>query len=294
LVVEQPLHRSVSLAATLARATAHDDYLSGEVGPLEDGWQPAAALLDPVSPLLDEGLRRVVRDHPGAERRVAGSFFIGDYAWYIASGAVAAFLAERRVPDLAPQNIALRYSTFRWEEDGESGEATRIDVRFLSERFAALPDDSAAGSPGVLLLPDGAALREWLRTALEAHIEPLTAVVTDRTRLGRRAQWNLVADAVAAVFLHAGRHVGSERSAVEDGLAVVKAAGSPLRNANTGYITVEAAGHCETFRTRGGCCLFYRVKPGEHCSTCLLRPESERRERLHDYLAKKHAMEVLA
>jgi len=286
--------RSSSLRDLFVRLAALDEHLCAEVGSLAAGWHPAPGFATLDSPLLDEGLALAVAEHPQAERRVAGSFLLGNYAWYVPAAAIGAFVAERRVPELAPDNVALRYSTYTWEEDGERCEAMRLDVRFLSERFAALPDDAAAGANHVLVLPDEDALRDWLRTSIEAHMTPLIEAITARTHLGRRAQWNLAADAVAAMFLHAGQHLNSIATAQRDGLALVKAAGSPLRNRDTGYVTVEAAGHCETFRTRGGCCLYYRVKPGENCSTCVLRPAAERIEKLRNYVASKHAVEVTA
>lgn len=45
---------------------------------------------------------------------------------------------------------------------------------------------------------------------------------------------------------------------------------------------------------RGGCCLYYRLDPGENCSTWVLRPAAERDQRLRDYLARKHSLEVTA
>jgi hypothetical protein len=291
----QPLiERSPSLRDLFARLSALDEYLSAEVGPLDAGWHRAPAFATSEPPLLEEGLALAVAEYPNAERRVAGSFLLGNYAWYVPAATIGAFVAERRVPDMAADNVALRYSTYTWEEDGESGEAMRIDVRFLSERFAALPDDPAAGADHVLVLPDEDTLRSWLRTSIEAHMAPLVEAISARTHLGRRAQWNLIADSVAAMFLHAGQLLNSADTAQCDGLAVVKAAGSPLRNRDTGYVTVEAAGHCETFRTRGGCCLYYRLKPGENCSTCVLRPAAERIEKLRNYVASKHAVEVAA
>ena len=129
---------------------------------------------------------------------------------------------------------------------------------------------------------------------LEAHLGPLFDAVAAQTSLGRRAQWSLAADALALRFLDAGRQLGDAARGQAEGLALVKAAGSPLRNPKTGYVTVAAGDHWETFRARGGCCLYYRLDPGENCTTCVLRPAAEREQRLRDYLARKHRFEVTA
>lgn len=280
------------LSVTLGRCSQRDSSLSAVVGVCEAGWFPASALLAPGSPELAEGLTRVVAQHPGAERRVAGSFFAGEYAWWIPAAAVAAYLAERRAPDLSLDNVALRYRTYSWDEDGETGEAERIDVRFVSGRFAALPDDPAAAHPDALILPDLDALRTWLRQRVEAHLAAVIEAVAAQTRLGRRAQWHLAADSLAALFLTAGKSFGDAVRGQAEGLACVKAAGSPLHNRDTGYLTVTVGEHCDTVRARGGCCLYYRVHPGENCTTCVLRPLDERVQKLRDYVARKHGLEV--
>lgn len=282
------------LAATLECIGALDSYLAADLGPLEAGWFPASALIAPGSPELAEGLARSVARYPGAEARVAGSFFAGEYAWYLCAAATGAYLSEGRVPDLAAENVALRYRTYTWHHGDASGEAERIDVRFLSGRFAALPDDPAADHPDAEILPDATALRERLREGLEAHLAPVIAAVTAATRLGQRAQWNLVADAVANCFLVAGKALGDAERAQAEGLACIKAPGSPMRSSATSYLTVEAEGHSESFCSRGGCCLYYRIKPGENCSTCVLRPQSERIELLRAYLLHKHSVEATA
>lgn len=278
------------LASTLAQVSALDgQYMSAETGMLEAGWFRADELVGAGASVLEEGLARQTAHYPGAERRTCGSFFIGEYAWYVFAAAIAAYLAERRVPDPAPANMALRYRTYTWEEGGETGESERIDVRFLSGRFVALPDDPAADHPDALVLPNLAALREWLRVELEAHLSPLIDRIYAATRLGKHAQWNLVADACAALFLHAGQVLGDPVRAQSEGLAFVKVAGSPLHNPDTGYITLEWAEHCETFRTRGGCCRYYTLPDSDKCTTCVLRPAEERDQRLRDYLAQKYA-----
>ena len=53
--------------------------------------------------------------------------------------------------------------------------------------FAALPDDPDAHHPDALLLPDAAALWDWLRTGFEALVTPLIDRIHAVTGLGRPA-----------------------------------------------------------------------------------------------------------
>jgi hypothetical protein len=280
---------------TLARLNALDAHILGAApGPLEAGWFRADALLREGAPELHEGLARQAARYAGMERRTAGSFFVNEYAWYVFAGAIGAFLAAQRVPDLDPANLALRFRSYSWEKGGETGAAERIDVRFLSGRCAVLPDDPAAGLPEVTVLPDAPALREWLRAGLEAHAAPLVERLHAATRLGRRAQWNLVADACAGQFLNAGKLLGEPARAQIEGLAFVRSPGSPLRNPGTGYVTLECAGHADTFRARGGCCRYHTVGDGDTCTMCVLRPAAERDQRLRDYMARTYAADTPA
>jgi hypothetical protein len=278
------------LFATLARLNALDAEMVGATpGELGAGWFRADTLLREGSPELRDGLARQAARYPGMERRTAGAFFVNRYAWDVFAGAAGAYLAERRVPDLAPENLALRFQSSSWEEDGETGVSERIDVCFMSGRCAVLPDDPAAGLPEVTVLPDAPALREWLRAGLEAHTALLVECVQAATRFGRRAQWSLVADAVAGVFLNTGKLLGDPAHAQAEGLALVRAPSSPLYNPLTGYFTLECAGHADTFRARGGCCRYYTVDDGEKCTLCVLRPAEERDRILRDYMARTSA-----
>ncbi|MGF1504755.1 MAG: hypothetical protein ACFB51_06400, partial [Anaerolineae bacterium] len=235
-------------------------------------------------------IARQAAAHPHMDPRTRGAYFINMYGWYLPFTAIAAYLAERRVPNLAPEHVALRYSTYTWHEDGASGEAKRLDVRFLSGQFACLPDDPAANHPDALVMPDKLALREWFRTTLEAHLAPIIEDVYAHTRLSRHAQWLLAADACALRFLLTGRMLGDEEHAKAEGIAFVKAEGSPMNNPKTGYISLQYRGHTESFRARGGCCRNNTVSEtgDDYSSTCELRTPEERDERLLAYMQRTY------
>jgi len=263
------------LASTLTRASRAVPEFSATVGELEPGWFPTDDLADPESGRLADALARLAADYPGADIRTQGALFINQYAWYLSGAAAIAFLLEKRVPDFALNNVALRYNTVTWEEDGESGEYERLEVRFLSGRFAALPDDPAAGQDDVTVVPDAAALREWFRLRVEAHMQPIVERAQMASRLSRGALWRIVADSCSQAFLYTGKQVGEAAQAEREGLAFVKVAGSPLNNPQLHYLTLTHAGYSETFRVRGGCCRYYTLPDGHYCTPCVLRdPEA--------------------
>ncbi|MGJ3239114.1 MAG: (2Fe-2S)-binding protein [Anaerolineae bacterium] len=228
---------------------------------------------------LEQALTKQASDYPNMDKRTQASYFINEYAWYVPLSALASYLLIRRVPDVSRDNMALRSATYQWEEDGESGEAERLDVRYLSGTFACLADDVAATHPDAVVVPDDAALLNWLRVRLEAHMKPIIERVYRLSKLSKNAQWRLVADASAGQLLNLGKKIKQVDRAQAEGLAFVKVNGSPLNNSQTGYITLTCAGHTDTFRERGGCCRYYTVSAeGDYCGTCVLRTPENRKQ----------------
>lgn len=210
-------------------------------------------------------------------RHVVAAFLINSYAWVLPAAAIGAYLTEARVPDLAPDNVAVRVRT--------PAEEGILQIGLLRGRMAVLPGDRAAQQRAVLVLPDREALRDWLRRRIEAHVAPLIEALHRHTGFSRRAQWNLVADNCAALFLWIGQRIGAQEQACAEGRALIGAPDSPLRASRTRYITLDVAGRRHTVRQRGGCCLYYRLPGGQHCSTCALISDEERIQRLTAELA---------
>lgn len=277
------------LEGTLARVSQSIPEFSATVGELEPGWFLAAELGDSISGRLTDAFERIAVIYPGADIRTQAALFINQYAWVLSGAAVIALLLEKRVPDLAWHNIALCYITVTCEEDGESGEYEHLAVRFLSGRFAALPDDRAAGQPDVIVLPDAAALREWFRRRVEDHMRPIIERTFLVSRLSRGALWRIVADSCAQAFLYIGRLVEEADPAEREGLAFVKAPGSPLNNPQLYFVSLTCDGHSETFRVRGGCCRYYALPDGHYCTSCVLRDPEEREADFMAMLTKRAA-----
>lgn len=255
------------LAATLARVSALDEYLSLELGTGEgDGWI-AATELGAALPTI---LRRVGKDAGTDDRRIQAALFVWSYAWNVAAPPIACYLVERRVPDVGPGNVAIRI-------DGRGGVRARA---LRSARFAGLADGPASGR-GALLLAGDPELLVWLRERLEGHLALTVAAVRACSPLGRRAPWALAADACADAFLRVGKKLGRVQSACAEAEAFLAApeAGSRLRS-RASFVTLEHAGRRETFLLRSSCCLYYKVPQGEYCVTCPLPSEPERERRL--------------
>src|SRR5262245_27869644 len=119
-------HDTHPLAATLTRIVALDENFYADMGALESGWFRATDFMQAESSALEDALVHHSLRHPQMEQRTRGSYFIGEYSWFVPAPAIAGYLAEKRVPDLSPDNLALRLSNYTWHEGGESGEGQRL------------------------------------------------------------------------------------------------------------------------------------------------------------------------
>lgn len=262
------------IAATLERVSKLDEYLAAETDPAEPGaWTCAAHLPGPGASPLDAVLSRVAARLQTSDRRVLAALFMCDYTWRVAAPAVASYLAERRVPDLAPASVLVRF-----DDDGLVGPPA-----YRARTFATLASDTDAGASGAVPFPDPAALLTFLRESIEAHLSTTIAAVRARSPLGIRAQWALAADSCAEAFLWAGTQLGEQDRAQREAEALLSATGSPLRSKSP-FLIVEHAGRRESFVSRSGCCLSYRLREQPHCATCPLLSAEERNQRLQTHL----------
>ena len=143
------------------------DGFSARLGvPGEPGWTPATQLaLD--DDLLGGLLQRTGRGYGTEDRLVEGSFFLKYYLWRVVGSAVAAFLLDRRMPDLDAENLALRFD--------EKGYAAGL--AYVGGSFAALPRDRDAAHPDAHLLSEDELLG-WLRDRLAStHLPNLYAAL---------------------------------------------------------------------------------------------------------------------
>ncbi len=241
--------------------------LSARFGvPDEPGWTLAADLFAPE--LLDELMVRVGRGYGTDDRPVIGTMLLRSYLWRILAPTVAAFLAERRLPDLHAGNVALRYD-----------ERGALDLAFAGSRLAALPDDPAAGHPDVVVVPTEDALLARMRDALaESHLSVLIPALRDlRVRRGRRTLWLVAVDVISEAFMLVGRELDRE---IESRAFAERLLGGPLPlSGPTNYLIPKPGEAPETTRTRNICCLYYKLGNGA-CATCPRLADDEHR-RVH-------------
>lgn len=265
------------LAATLERATSAGQMdPSAHVGvPDGPGWASAADLVaDPD--LLDDIMARLGRTYGTKNPAFAGTMLLRDLLWRTLRPAVAAFLCERRLPDLRAENVALRL--------GEDGFVA--GVAFAGPRFLVLPDDPEAGHPDAAVVPVEDALDVGVRIPVsEAYLPALIPALRSlRVRRGTRVLGRAAADVCAEAFIYVGRELGKE----DEGLAWAAGllAGPPPLEAPLDYRVLPFPGGSEGRRVRSACCLYYKTGNGT-CFTCPRKTDEERMRDLAEEAARE-------
>ncbi|PZU21146.1 MAG: siderophore biosynthesis protein [Shinella sp.] len=256
-----------------------------EYGKIEAGWTTACAFFDDAK-AIDDFLAYERSYHSHMDDKTCAALMIIDYCYVLMFATIPLVAQSGIVPDLAPEQIALRMFTDSQEHDGEMHKVRRADIRYLSSRFST--DRPASGRhPDATLLCSREELCDRYRIEIERHLSPLVDGLFKRAGLARPALWRLVADAVAGRWLEVGRLLGQMDQARADAMRVVKQAGSPLYNKQLHFFDLTLHDDHRkplgswTFRARGGCCRYYTVVEGALCSTCVLKkPETRDAELL--------------
>jgi hypothetical protein len=261
------------LRSTLEMLDSGERPFRARLGLPAGGWIGAAALTGDAA--LAEVQSERAMERWNLTRQKAGAYLMGSYAWQVSGLASACYVLGGRVPDVSPGNLA-----FPLDDHGlVSG------VALIGGNFACLPDDPDRESPHATVLPDEEAQLGWLRERLEAGLEPLAAVLQERTGARARTLWNRASDMVAHAFL---LMAGEAEDPLRCGVRVetlVKTPGSPLR-ANNAFFTVEHAGRGRVFMTRSVCCQAYRSAGYGYCDSCPVLSQRERERRAREELAR--------
>ncbi|WP_062214168.1 (2Fe-2S)-binding protein [Streptomyces sp. NBRC 109706] len=197
---------------------------------------------------------------------VVASFALHRYAWPAAVLFTLPYFLLRRVPRLAPEDVAIRR------------DPTRLTVRVSA--FACLPDDPAAGLPGAVVVADEEALRAEVRRGASEHLGPLLDAFGPRMRRRARALWGVATDELAESLWYFGHLLNEEERAVRELGLLLPGNTAPFR-ADAGFreLTGPADEPLRT-RDRASCCMFYTLRPENTCVTCPRMCDSDRVRRL--------------
>ena len=269
-------------------------YDAFEVGLDGDGWVRLTAARD-----HEWLVARIARLAEGGEHgprplAVAGAYFGGDLSWQIAATAALLLHSDRRALDVSLENLAVRIDDDGWP--------SRLAV--VEERFACLPEDPAAGSEGVTVVADRAALVAFLADAIVEAMEPVLRSVRALSRYGQPGLWGALADHVANVAWNL-KEAGADAAELDAAWVTTEELVDALQ-ARQRWLKVRP----RRFRLsteegpvylpmRGTCCLYYKTPEskaaeaaaggGGLCTTCPLRTDDERVALVEAHFAGGHA-----
>lgn len=277
----QNLSLQEPLQQTFERVSALNKYINVQLGTSTGaGWISVEALFAPESSLLVGMIASHQNRYCTTAPNIIGSTLLQNYQWSLISSVLATYFVDRRVPNLAVNNVQMFFT--------ESGDGDGI--AFADGAFTALPDDPAAEHPGATIVPTLDALRDRLRVEFEAHIEWVIDRIVERTGCRRAGLWLAVSDrcmsTVSWIMQMIERDISlAQIQAETESLLRVK--GSPLYNKKVDLVEITHLDQSQIFLQRASCCYWYKTEGGNYCSTCPHLSQAERTERWHHYLAKK-------
>ena len=266
-VQDGPLSTTLERVATAAGEKGLD--LSACVGrPEGPGWTGTKDLAADRA-LLKNVLQSVERGCGVKDRPYAGTSLLRSYLWRILTISVAAFLLERRLPDLRAENVRLRF--------GDGGFAE--ELAFASPRFFTLPGDPESRHPNARVLVSEKEFLDRIREDIATtHLRTLIPGLRElRVRRGTRALWGVGADVCAEAFMFVGQNLDLEPEAL--GFAEKLLSGPPPLSGQSNFFVPEHGGDGRKIRVRNTCCLYYKLGNGP-CLTCPRLTKEERGAKL--------------
>ncbi|GAA2248260.1 (2Fe-2S)-binding protein [Streptomyces amakusaensis] len=240
--------------------------------PAGQGWVDGAELAcrpELLNAFLDAEDRRIQDRYAHTARpHVVASRALHGFLWSAALLMSGPWYLERRVPRLRPDQVRL----------SRTSDAYAV----VPGAFSCLPDDPAAGLPGVRVLADEESLRAELRAAVADHVRPVLAAAGPRLRRGPRALWGMVTDDLISGIWYVGRMLGEEDRAVREAGELLPKAVGPYPGGAAFRRLEGSDGQSYPTRDRMGCCLYYTIRPAEACATCPRTSDAERVRRLEE------------
>jgi hypothetical protein len=241
-----------------------------ETAPRGAGWVGAEELAAGGAALdafLAWDHAQVLRDYGQQPRSdVVASFGLHRYAWPACLLVTVPWFLHRRVPRIPVEDVTFQRAL------------GRLTVRV--REFVCLPDDPAAALPGARVVPDEAALRAEVLTAVADHIGPVLDGFGPRMRRGRRALWGMATDEIVEGLWYIAHLLGEERRAMAELEALLPGTTKPYVGSAGFRELTGPDGESLPTRDRASCCLFYTLRPEDTCVTCPRTCDTDRVRKL--------------
>lgn len=243
--------------------------------PGQEGWIKAQSLFQDDDQRLRNFVSAYGRDFVDTDNRhLAASAFTIAYLTRLTYPLISQYVLERRVIDISLSNL-------EFHTDGQRFNGTAL----ASPRFAALPDDPAAGHPDAEIVPDDAALYARLKKQLfDYNFDIVIPSLRRAAQASIKVSWNAVAASCAQVFYWLYELTEDTESIVRHAEAFFGDPSSPVYD----EVRMELVAHQGKngyFARRAGCCLFWRIRDEDvYCSGCILLSDEEQTIRFKQLL----------
>jgi ferric iron reductase protein FhuF len=271
-----PSSASAGLIETLARIARLGEGYDLRIAPNDGGWVLAEELVHG-----GQAFEHIIeRLSPGrgdpATGRAIGSQFVLLYLRFVWP-VVAAFALERRVPDVAAENLLVRLDDAGWPSA----------FALAHPRFAVLEGDPAAGEASHVA-GDEAELLQWLHErSIAANAAPLIETVRNRLLTSGAALWGSVAAAFAHPLLWHVQQVAPESARiVRDAEAILGRREAPRLGEQVRLLRLVHGDEEWTIHARRTCCLRWCLPGESRCDDCPLVREPQAGEFLRARLAE--------
>ena len=264
------------LVESMRRAGAVNDLFNLPVRDRDqEGWIEATSLFQGDDQRLRDLVITYGLDRWGTDdRHLAGSGFIVAYLTRLTYPLISQYMLERRVPNVALENLAFRRNGQRI-----------IGTALNGLSFAALPGDPASGHPDAEIVTDAAALyarlKKWL---FDSNFELVIPSLRRAARASLKVSWNAVASSCAQVFHRLYEVTTEPEFVVRHGLAFFNDPSSPVYR----QVTMDVFAHQESEVSspgRAGCCLWWRGEGSRnYCSGCILLSQEEQNAQFREML----------
>jgi len=276
------------LADTFQRLRAFDELCRANIDVHRaDGW---LHLSDVPERGLDELFAAVIR--PGPRRRdYAGATVAATLVDALVSTALPPLLLERRLPDVSPANVSVLLHETEW---------WFTQVSLHEPLCWVLPSDDAAADSSVCVVAEVAVLHRRLAVTLADAVTPWFDAIRARAPFGRRGMWGQLADDLCGSALWTARASGLDPNAAwREANAILDHVGEAFAELRVRprRFPVRWSGGESLWQVKGTCCLWYTTADDHSdddafCTSCPLRPDDVRHERLRDWLETNAASEA--
>jgi hypothetical protein len=178
------------------------------------------------------------------------------YSYWLALPAVLGFASARRVPLMAPDRVLVRYSPAQ----------PFLTLALREPVTAVLAGDpiTATDTPGLVVVPDEAALLGVLRSSLvDGHLEPMLERIQEHVHVGRRTLFGSVASGIAHGLSRAADALPGSTIEAADAVLAALDADDLVR------LTPRPEGGLHVQRRT--CCLAFTLPQPKVCSGCCIR-----------------------